>query len=87
MNPGYVLFIQACSVFWREPRNRELRLQLLINFSSFQFLGICANMWRFLSPRSREWWVLEASRPVKRATLQQIAIRGLAQRVLDGLKF
>ena len=86
MNPGYLLFIQMCGVFWRDPANKDLKLGLLMVLDNYQFLGICGVMWRFLGPAARTRWTLEASRPTLRKTELQTEIKQLAKLTLGELE-
>ncbi len=85
MNPGYVLFIQTCGVFWRDPTNKSLKMGLLAVLDKYQFLGICGIMWRFLDLKSRTWWTLEAARPTLRKPELLSEVVGLAKIALDRL--
>lgn len=91
MNPGYILFIQACSVFWQDPANRDLRINLRLAFDKYQFLGICAILWRFVPLRSRVWWEVERSSLGKKYHTKDLDkyksnIRFLAERALKEIE-
>jgi hypothetical protein len=85
LNPGYMLFIQTCGLFWRDPANKALKLGLLTVLDNYQFLGICGNMWRFLSPAARAWWTLEAARPTLRKPELLVEVQGLAALTIKNL--
>ncbi len=85
MNPGYLLFIQMCGLFWRDPANKDLKMGLLILLDKYHFLGICGNMWRFLSTAARAWWTLEAARPTLRKPELLAEVQGLARLTIDNL--
>lgn len=63
MNPGYVLFIQMCSLFWNDPKSKQVKQKLLALHENYQFLGICASMWRFMPIPARQRWVTQAYAP------------------------
>ncbi len=78
MNKGYMLFIQTCSVFWKSAEDTTIKQTLINLLSEYQFLGICAVMWRFLPLKSRTWWTIEAARPTLRKKELLQAVRALA---------
>ena len=86
MNPGYLLFIQMCGLFWRDPANKDLKLGLLTVLEKYQFLGICGNMWRFLTLPARSRWTLEASRPILRKPELLAEIKQLARLTIGVLE-
>ncbi len=85
MNPGYLLFIQMCGLFWRDPANKDLKMGLLILLEKYQFLGICGNMWRFLNTASRARWTLEAARPTLRKPELLAEVQALARLTIENL--
>jgi hypothetical protein len=78
MNKGYMLFIRTCSVFWKSSEDIALKQTLKNLLPEYQFLGICAVMWRFLPLRLRIWWTIEIARPTLRKKELLQAVRQLA---------
>ena len=62
MDLGYMLFIQMCGLFWKNPSKtgKPLKLNLINTFNNQEFLGICAEMWRFMPAQAKERWQEEA---------------------------
>ncbi len=79
MNIGYVLYIQSCSKFWNDPAYNSVKQDLIREFSGYQFLGICAIMWRFLKPQGRRRWTEEAKLPKPRFSALTAEVAALAK--------
>ena len=88
MHPGYVLFIQMCSIFWKDPKNKTIKQKLLSLHEKYQFLGICASLWRFMPLPARQRWFTEAYAPkinqseliIEITTLANITISALSRK-------
>jgi hypothetical protein len=57
-----MLYVQICNELWHDPVFKGLVNELEKAFPKYQFLGICAIMWRFLSETERRGWSVEADR-------------------------
>jgi hypothetical protein len=82
---AYMLYIQSCAKFWNDPAFRTLKQQLTNATAPYQFLGICATMWRFLKPSQRKMWADSANSKVSPDKLKQ-HVASLAKQTLEILK-
>lgn len=47
-----------CGLFWKNPsvKGKKVKLDLIVTLHNQQFLGICAEMWRFMPETSKRRW-------------------------------
>ena len=69
-----MLYIQICSKVWNDPAYRQLRVNLQQTLPEYQFLGICAVMWRFLNAAGRRRWANAAGVPVAQLKTEVVAL-------------